>query len=89
MSYNICEIDPNMIVETSIKESDLKFYSVRNEPFDVYGLYDYKNEPVFKRSHRGVFFPEMYNPFGCIPVKTGITHRIVNGVGVNRFPRIK
>ena len=43
MSYNICEIDPNMIVETSIKESDLKFYSVRNEPFDVYGLYDYKN----------------------------------------------
>ena len=49
MSYNICEIDPNMIVETSIKESDLKFYSVRNEPFDVYGLYDYKNGNQFIR----------------------------------------
>lgn len=49
MSYNLYEIDPNMITETSIKESDLKFYSVRNDPFDVYGLYDYRNGEQFVR----------------------------------------
>lgn len=49
MNYNTKEVDPNMIVETSIKESDLKFYSVRNDPFDVYGLYDYRNGEQFVR----------------------------------------
>ena len=49
MNYNTKEVDPNMIVETTLKESDLKFYSVRNDPFDVYGLYDYRNGDQFVR----------------------------------------
>ena len=42
-------VDKNLHVETSIKEDDIVFFDTRKPPFDVYGLYDYKNEPVFKR----------------------------------------
>lgn len=43
------EVDRNMIIETSIKEPDIRFYDVRKEPFEIYGLYNPKNEPEFKR----------------------------------------
>ena len=42
-------VDKNLHVETSINEEDIAFFDVRKPPFDVYGLYNYKNEPVFKR----------------------------------------
>lgn len=40
-----------LMCDESIKlpESDVRYYDVREEPFRVYGLYDYKNEPEFKR----------------------------------------
>ncbi len=43
------ELDKNLIIETNIDKPDIKFYDVRREPFDVYGFYDYKNEPIFHR----------------------------------------
>lgn len=46
---SIDQFDKNLKVETSINEPDIKFLDVKNEPFRVYGLYNYKNEPVFKR----------------------------------------
>lgn len=30
-------------------EADIQFYDVRSDPFEVYGLYNYRVEPVFKR----------------------------------------
>ncbi len=42
-------IDRNLHVETKINKPDIAFFDVREQPFDVYGLYDYKNEPEFKR----------------------------------------
>ena len=42
-------VDPNMIVDPKIKEPDVQFYDVREEPFKVYGLYNYREEPDFKR----------------------------------------
>ena len=42
-------VDKNLHVETSITEEDIAFFDVRKPPFCVYGLYNYKNEPVFKR----------------------------------------
>lgn len=42
-------IDKNLLVETNVDTQDLHFYDVRKAPFRVYGLYDYKNEPEFKR----------------------------------------
>ena len=33
-------VDPNMIVDPKIKEPDVQFYDVREEPFKVYGLYN-------------------------------------------------
>ncbi len=50
----IDEIDSNLKVQTSIEETDIRFLDVRQDPFQVYGLYDYKNEPVFKRLPDGV-----------------------------------
>ncbi len=35
--------------DVSLDSLDVKFYDVKDEPFRVYGLYDYKNENVFKR----------------------------------------
>ena len=43
------EIDKNMRVESAFTEEDLAFYDVRQDPFDVYGLYQYRTEPEFKR----------------------------------------
>lgn len=43
------EVDKNMIIETKLKESDIKFYDVRNAPFEIYGLYKPQTEEVFKR----------------------------------------
>ena len=42
-------VDKNLCIETSIKKQDISFFDVREAPFEVYGLYDYKNEPEFKR----------------------------------------
>lgn len=41
--------DEKMWFKTVIQEDDIRFYDVRNEPFEVYGLYNYRTEPQFKR----------------------------------------
>ena len=41
--------DPKMWVDSSIKESDVRFISVREKPFRLYGFYDPLGEPDFKR----------------------------------------
>lgn len=46
---DIAKIDQNFKIQTSIGESDVVFYDVRRAPFAVYGLYDYQNQPDFKR----------------------------------------
>ena len=48
-NQSIEHLDPNMIVEPKINESDIRFYDVREAPFEVYGLYNYREEPDFKR----------------------------------------
>ena len=35
--------------DSNLSGIDATFYDVKDEPFRVYGLYNYKNEPVFKR----------------------------------------
>ncbi len=45
----IDEIDKALKVEASADLADGVYLDVRNEPFDVYGLYDYKNQPRFCR----------------------------------------
>ena len=49
VNQSIEHLDPNMIVEPKIKEPDVCFYDVRNDPFEVYGFYNYREEPDFKR----------------------------------------
>ena len=43
------DIDKNLKVETSLSVEDICFHDVRKDPFDLYGLYRAKEEPVFKR----------------------------------------
>ena len=49
MTKNIEEIDKNLAVSSQAKDIDAKYFDVREEPFSVYGLYDYKNQSEFKR----------------------------------------
>ena len=46
---DINKLDKNLEVITAIDEPDVVFHDVREEPFDVYGLYDYKNCDRFIR----------------------------------------
>ena len=49
MSNDISRIDKNLSVETTLLKDGVAFYDVRRDPFRVYGLYDYKNQPIFRR----------------------------------------
>lgn len=49
MSNDISKIDKNLSVETTLLKDGVAFYDVRRAPFRVYGLYDYKNQPIFRR----------------------------------------
>ena len=52
MSENIEKIeliDKNMAVQSTVNEPDIAYYDVRRAPFEVYGLYNYRTEPDFKR----------------------------------------
>lgn len=42
-------VDKNLRVENNVGETDVCFYDVREEPFDVYGFYNYRKELPFKR----------------------------------------
>ena len=46
---DINKLDKNLTVITDIDEPDVEFFDVREEPFEVYGLYDYKNGERFIR----------------------------------------
>ena len=46
---DISKIDKNLLVESVLKKDGISFYDVRKEPFSVYGLYDCKNQPIFRR----------------------------------------
>nr|WP_308742342.1 SGNH/GDSL hydrolase family protein [uncultured Anaerocolumna sp.] len=49
MEKDISKIDKNLKVSSSFDENDILFFDVRNDPFKIYGLYNYKKETVFKR----------------------------------------
>lgn len=49
MSNTIPEIDPNFNLSTTLGIDDIAFYNVRQEPFRVYGICDYKNGAEFCR----------------------------------------
>ncbi|MPM72528.1 hypothetical protein SDC9_119504 [bioreactor metagenome] len=46
---NIEKLDPNLRINHSIKKDDIIWLDVREEPFEIFGLYRPKNESVFKR----------------------------------------
>lgn len=54
MSRNFASIDKNFQVDKVISKDGLKFIEVRNDPFKVYGLYDYKNQPEYRRMPKAV-----------------------------------
>ena len=41
--------DTKLDIKSSLGVKDIAFFDVRKEPFCVYGLYNYKTEPFFKR----------------------------------------
>lgn len=49
VDFTTKEVDKNMLFETKVTEPDVKFYSVREEPFDIYGLFEPKDHDLFIR----------------------------------------
>ncbi|MBE6578001.1 MAG: hypothetical protein E7653_07710 [Ruminococcaceae bacterium] len=49
MTNDITKMDKNLVVNESVDEAGMAFYDIRREPFSVYGLYDYRNQPEFRR----------------------------------------
>ena len=46
------EYDGNMVLNftnVATDKEDVKFFDIREEPFEVYGFYDYKNGDIFRR----------------------------------------
>ncbi len=43
------EVDKNLAIETSFPETDVRFHDVRSAPFELYGFYDPKDQPIFRR----------------------------------------
>ena len=54
MAVEFNEVDKNLIVSSTIGKYDVEFYDIKNPPFDVYGLYDYKNQDMYLRMPREV-----------------------------------
>lgn len=48
-SVSLDEIDRNFHIERTVKEPDMLWRDAKEEPFAIYGLYDYKNQPEYKR----------------------------------------
>ena len=46
---DISKIDRNFKIENNIGEADVAFYDVRQEPFELYGLYEPRQTAVFQR----------------------------------------
>lgn len=57
---DIEKLDPNLAVEKTLGVEDVVFRSVREAPFEVYGLYDHKNQKQFIRMPEAV--AETVNP---------------------------
>ena len=51
---DISKIDKNFAIKTAIDEPDVKWYSVLEEPFDIYGLYKTKEDGLFRRMPKEV-----------------------------------
>ena len=43
------EVDKNLVIETSFPETDVRFHSVREEPFELYNFYDPRGQKLFRR----------------------------------------
>ncbi len=54
MKENISQIDKNFEIVTKINRDGLSFYDVKESPFEIYGLYDYKKQAQFKRMPDGI-----------------------------------
>ncbi len=49
MSNDITKIDKNLKISTVENPDELSFYDVRKPPFELYGLYNYREEGPFRR----------------------------------------
>lgn len=76
MGNQISEIDKNFVVETNINKTDIKFYSAKNEPFRIYGVF-YEDgkwrripEAVAKTVSEGVYSLHAHTAGGRVRFKT-------------------
>lgn len=49
IEMDISKYDKNFAIKADVGEPDIKWYSVMEEPFDIYGLYQPKEDGLFRR----------------------------------------
>ncbi len=75
---NIADVDKNLKVETNLKENDIKFYNVKDKPFNLYGFFGTKKGAKFSRmlkevaekTNDGVAFLYSHTAGGRVRFKT-------------------
>lgn len=95
---DISAIDKNLSISQRIEEADIVFYNVKKAPFEVYGLYDYQNQPVFKRLpdeiaqqvNSGVAELYLHTAGGRVRFSTDSEFLIIRAVmnSVSKFPHM-
>ena len=84
--------------ETSFEEKDILFYNIKKDPFRIYGLYDPKNQPTFRRlpedvanaTNSGVAKLAFDTSGGRLRFSTDSSYIAIKAVmpTVNRFPHM-
>lgn len=95
---NISDIDKNFKVNSNINEADIKFYNVKEAPFDLYGLYnptvgtDFSRIPVdvAKNTSEGVSWLNTNTAGGRVRFKTNSRYIAINAVtpSINLMPHM-
>ncbi len=78
MANRIDQADKNFKTVTTLEETDIAFYDVRQEPFKLYNFYNPKQEEVFRRlpeeiaknSNEGVYYVSRNTPGGRVRFST-------------------
>ena len=97
-TFDIADVDRNLAVAEKVNAPDLTLHDVRKPPFQIYGLYDPQNEPVFKRMSSdvaktvsdGVKWLHLHTAGGRVRFSTDSPYVVIQAVmsGVYRMPHM-
>ena len=82
--FDISRVDNNFKIETQVDKTDIKFYSIDDSPFNIYGVFKengkYRRMPenVAKKVSEGVFFFHTNTAGGRVRFVTNSSYIVIN-----------